>query len=158
MPGTAIVSAQVSLELRESLAREAAATDRSISAVVRRALREHLASPAPDAVGARLGPRPVASLKRSDVEALAASLAAKGLAQGSIVQVIGLLRQILGALVRDDELSRNVAEGIGRHGRKRARAQPPSDAQLSEMLAALRPRERPVVEFAAASGLRRGEV
>ena len=38
MPGTAIVSAQVSLELRESLAREAAATDRSISAVVRRAL------------------------------------------------------------------------------------------------------------------------
>jgi hypothetical protein len=55
MSGTAIVSAQVSLELRELLAREATATDRSISAVVRRALREHLTSPAPDAVGPATG-------------------------------------------------------------------------------------------------------
>ena len=63
-----------------------------------------------------------------------------------------------GDLVRDDELVRNVAAGVASRGRKTTKPRPPSDAELARLLAAVRPSERAVVEFAAASGLRRGEV
>jgi integrase len=104
------------------------------------------------------GTRPVATLKRSDVEAFAAGLAAVGMAEGSIGQVLGLLRQILTGLVRDGELTRNVAFGIGRYGRKTARPTPPTPARLTKVLRTMTDEARPVVELAAATGLRRGEV
>ncbi len=113
-------------------------------------LRKHLRS--------AFGARQVATLKRSDVEAFATRLAASGMAEGSIGQVLGLLRQILGVLVRDGDLARNVASSVGRYGRKTTRRTPPRPEPLAKLLDAVSPEARPVVEFAAASGLRRSEV
>lgn len=103
------------------------------------------------------GARPVAGIRRSEVEDFAATLARRGMAPGSIGQVIGLLRQILGVLVQDGELERNAARAIGVYGTKRKRHTPPSEEQLESLLEALAAQARPVVELAAGSGLRRGE-
>jgi len=114
------------------------------------ALRKHL-RPA-------FGPRPVASIRRLEVRDFAASLAAKGMAAGSIRQVTTVLAQVLGGLVEDGELEANVAAKLGRYGERRERRTAPTPEQVEKLVAAMRPEARPVVELAASTGLRRIEL
>jgi len=101
---------------------------------------------------------PVTAIRRSDVEAFATRLARSGAKNGTIALQVGVLRQILGALVKDGVIERHPAAILGRIGPKPAKARPPTRSQLDALMDAASARARPVIEIAVSTGLRRGEI
>ncbi|MGH2450898.1 MAG: tyrosine-type recombinase/integrase [Candidatus Limnocylindria bacterium] len=110
-----------------------------------------------------LGHRPTASVRPSDVEALRASLAARGYGANTISNIVGVLRQVLAELVADRQLPSNPAAAELRPRGKRPGQAPrrivvPSHEEVDKLLAAASPAARPALELAAATGLRRSEL
>jgi integrase len=107
------------------------------------------------------GQKPVAAIRPSDVEALRTKLAQAGLGAGTITYAIVVARLIFGELVLDGELAANPAE-YRRPGRRAGRPPmkitAPSAEEVDHLIAAARPDARPVLELAASTGLRRGEL
>ena len=105
--------------------------------------------------------RQVASLRRSDVEALRARLAAAGKGANTITNVVGVLRCILEELVADGALPFNPAALPSRGkrpGRSPRKVTVPTHAEVDYLLAAASTIARPVLELAASLGLRRSEL
>jgi integrase len=107
------------------------------------------------------GSRPIASLRRSDVEGLRAKMAAACKGANTIKNVSGVLRRVLDDLVADRQLAFNAA-ALPKRGKRPGRAPRkivvPSHEEVDRLLAAARPTARPALEVAASLGLRRAEL
>jgi integrase len=107
------------------------------------------------------GSRQVASIRVSEVEALRAKLAAAGKGGGTIANIVGVPRYVLGDLVADRQLDFNPA-AVPSRGKRPGRAPRkivvPTHGEVDRLLAAARPAARPVLEIAASLGLRRAEL
>lgn len=104
-----------------------------------------------------LGARPMASVRRSDVQALVKRLEAF-LQPGTIGNVYDVLRRMFGAAVDDKVIAESPCRRINLPPEQRAEVVPPTLAEVDELAASVPPRYRAVVVLLAGSGLRIGEV
>jgi integrase len=105
--------------------------------------------------------RKVARIRPSEVEAFLVGLGTAGKGQNTIAAVRQVLRQVLGDLVLDGVLPSNAA-AVRARGKRPGKAPrkivPPTAGEVEKLTAAARPAARPVLELAASTGLRRGEL
>ncbi len=107
------------------------------------------------------GLRPAVAIKPSDVQAFRAAMASKGKGQNTIKNVVGVLRMVMGELVYDGAIPSNPVDSLPRGrrpGRPPRRTTVPSPQEVSKLIAGARLHARPVLELAAATGLRRAEL
>jgi integrase len=102
-----------------------------------------------------IGARPIAGLRRADIEA---ALVAIDRAPGTIALVRQHIGQLLNAAVEDGLAPRNVASGSRIPRKSRERARPVPLDEIEALTAALPPELRIMVPLAYGAGLRRGEV
>jgi integrase len=103
------------------------------------------------------GARPVASIRRSDVQAFVTSLGAT-LAPSSQEGVARLLRSILRAAVADGVIVRSPADGVRLPRREGVQMVPLTVAEVRALSDAMTPALRLAVVVAASTGLRQGEL
>jgi integrase len=104
-----------------------------------------------------LGHRTLASLRPSELQRWAKRLGDE-LAPETVKGVVGLLRQILRAAVRDGLIASNPADGLRLPRAEKERVVPLSVEQVEALRRAMPPRYAAAVILAAGSGLRPGEV
>ncbi len=103
-----------------------------------------------------LGHMPIASLRRSDVQALVKTLNGT-LAPGSVRNVYDVLSRVLSAAVEDRVLGRSPCSRITLPVLTAAEVVPPSAKDVSALSSAVAGRYRALVVLLAGSGLRIGE-
>lgn len=104
-----------------------------------------------------LGAIPLARLSRSDVQALVAELA-ETLAPATVVRVIEVLKTLLQAAVHDGILDANPAIGVRLPTVEKTERRFLTAGELARIEAAMDPLWPLIVPFAAATGLRIGEI
>jgi integrase len=119
------------------------------AALYERALRLH--------VYARLGDRPLASVRHSDAQAFVTALS-RSLAPNTARQVHAITRTVFRAAVHDRLISESPFASIKLPAVRRARIDLLTADQLRAVIDAAPPRLRALVILAAATGLRSGEM
>lgn len=104
-----------------------------------------------------LGPRPMASIRRSDVQALMTKLATS-LAPATVEVIYGYVATIFRAAMEDRVIATTPCVRISLPELQQAKVIPMTLAQVEAVRAAVPPRWRAMVDLAAASGLRSGEL
>jgi len=117
--------------------------------IVDNALRVHLI-PA-------LGARPVASIKRADVQGFVKQLDLR-LGPGSVRNVFEVLGRVLSAAVDDRVIASSPCQRISLPTETRLEVVPPTAEQVKALAEAISPRYRAAVVTLAGSGLRIGEL
>lgn len=105
--------------------------------------------------------RPVVAIKPSHVQAFRTTMARRAKGQNTIKNVVGVLRMVMGELVYDGAIPSNPVESLPhgrRPGRPPRRTIVPTPEEVSKLIAGAREPARPVLELAAATGLRRAEL
>ena len=105
----------------------------------------------------RLGHRPIASLRRTDVQALVTAMS-QDLAPHTVDNAYKLVRAVLAAAVDDGLLATSPARKIARQAVERRDVVPLEADQVYALVAALPDRYRALVLLAVGTGLRQGEV
>jgi len=105
-----------------------------------------------------LGERPLASLRRSDIAGWVAGLSAAGLAPATVTRCLAVLRACLAAAVDDGLIAVSPAARVPAPRVDRAERRFLAPAELDALEAAMDDHWRLVVPFAAATGLRIGEL
>jgi integrase len=105
-----------------------------------------------------LGAQKVTAIRRRDIQTLVDRLTAKGLSGGTVRNVVNALRVVYRRALELDDLTVNPTQGLrlpATAGRRERAADP---AEITELLGALKPADRPLWATAAYAGLRRGEL
>ncbi len=118
--------------------------------IVDNALRLHLV-PA-------LGKRPVASVRRSDVQGFVKMLEARGLAAGSVRNIYDVTAQVFASAVEDRVIASSPCRKITLPTSETGEVAPLTVEQVAAMMATVDARYRAVVVTLAGSGLRIGEL
>jgi len=105
-----------------------------------------------------LGDRPLANLRRSDIAGWVAGLSSAGLAPATVTRCLAVLRACLAAAVDDGLIAVSPAARVPAPRVDRAERRFLSPAELDALEAAMDPHWALVVPFAAATGLRIGEL
>lgn len=105
-----------------------------------------------------LGDRPLAGLRRSDIAGRVTGLSGAGLAPSTVTRCLGVLKACLSAAVDDGLLAASPAAGLPAPRVDRPERRFLSTGELAAIEAAMDPHWRLVVPFAAATGLRIGEL
>lgn len=109
-------------------------------------------------VDSKLGAMPLDKVRPSHVEGWLAGLRGKGLSDSTVRSGYTILRAVLDAAVRDEELSKNPAVVVKRPTVDRDEAAYLSPAQVKSLLTtAEKSRYRPLFELLVITALRRGE-
>jgi len=109
-------------------------------------------------IAATLGDRPLASLRRSDIAGWVAGLSAAGLAPSTVTRCLAVLRACLSAAVDDGLIAASPAARVPAPRVDRAERRFLSPGELDALEAAMDDYWSLVVPFAAATGLRIGEL
>jgi integrase len=104
-----------------------------------------------------LGQRPLASIRRTDIQALVTA-SAEQLAPKTVENHLRLIRAVFNAAVEDRLISVSPVRKISRQPVARARVVPLSVAQVDALVAATPDRYRAMIITAVGSGLRQGEL
>ena len=104
-----------------------------------------------------LGARPLAAVRRSDVQALVTT-SSQSLSPKTVENHLRLIRAIFNAAVEDQVISVSPVRKISRQPVLRARVVPLSVGQVDALVAATPVRYRALVIAAVGSGLRQGEL
>lgn len=103
------------------------------------------------------GPKPIAAIRPSDVQALATGLSAN-LAPGSVRTIMAVVGSVFRAALHDRVIGLNPAERVTLPEVPGKRIEPIDVATVEAIVAAIRPQYRALVVVAAGTGLRRGEL
>jgi len=117
--------------------------------IVDNALRVHLIP--------KLGQRPVASIRRADLQGLVQALAVR-LGPGSVRNVFEVLGRVMSAAVDDRVIASSPCQRISLPAHTQVEAIPPTPEQVRALADAISPRYRGAVVTLAGSGLRIGEL
>ncbi|MDN4474338.1 site-specific integrase [Demequina sp. SYSU T00192] len=113
--------------------------------------RKHLAARSIGAIG-------LDRLASPDVERLLGEMRDEGLSDSTVRQVYTVLHKVLATAERDGLVARNVAAAVGRPQVARKEQRYLTSAEVGDMLSAAKGRRYArVLEFIAATGVRRGE-
>ena len=104
-----------------------------------------------------LGARPIASIKRTDIQGLITA-SSKDLSPKTVENHLRLIRAVFNAAVEDQLISVSPVRKISRQPAVRAKVVPLSVAQIDRLVAATPDRYRAMVVTAVGSGLRQGEL
>jgi len=112
----------------------------------------------------RLGERPIGMIQTSDARALVNELAAEGLAAGTIRNTLAVFRMVLDLAVDDGAIAKNPCHFKSRSRRvqlpksQHAEMQFLAPQEIARLADAIRPMYRPLIYFAAYTGLRAREI
>ena len=104
-----------------------------------------------------LGQRPIASIRRTDIQALVTA-SAKDLSPKTVENHLRLIRAVFNAAVEDQLISLSPVRKISRQPAPRARVVPLTVAQIDSLVAATSAHYRALIITAVGSGLRQGEL
>jgi integrase len=104
-----------------------------------------------------LGQRPMASIRRTDIQALVTA-SAKDLAPKTVENHLRLIRAVFNAAVEDQLISVSPVRKISRQPAPRARVVPLSVDQIDALVKATSAHYRALIITAVGSGLRQGEL
>ncbi len=104
-----------------------------------------------------LGGRPVASIRRGDVQGLVKQLTVR-LGPGSVRNVFEVLGRVMSGAVDDRLIASSPCQRIALPGHTQAEVVPPTPEQVKALADAISPRYRGAIVTLAGSGLRIGEL